>query len=169
MGIKGHWLEGTFRFQTHDTCRLDGIFLYRLGLLLDVLRLCVSLFEYSGKVQKSSQNPTAPRPKAQQEMKAKLEEMMLGNKGAAKEMMQRHSRVMLGKRKRANYNGHTLLNEPIRANIRFTQLLPRVLPVLDRKRERTNHKRHRLLNEPIRARYRFTQPPVTAGKQFYQV
>ncbi|XP_067028614.1 dedicator of cytokinesis protein 7-like isoform X1 [Acropora muricata] len=69
----------------------------RLGLLLDVLRLCVSLFEYSGKVQKSSQNPTAPRPKAQQEMKAKLEEMMLGNKGAAKEMMQRHSRVMLEK------------------------------------------------------------------------
>ena len=31
-------------------------------------------------------------------MKAKLEEMMLGNKGAAKEMMQRHSRLMLGKR-----------------------------------------------------------------------
>ena len=106
--MKGHWLEGTCRFQTHDTCRLNGIFLYRLGLLLDVLRLCVSLFEYSGKVQKSSQHPTAPRPKAQQEMKAKLEEMMLGNKGAAKEMMQRHSRVMLGKRKRANYNGHTL-------------------------------------------------------------
>lgn len=56
-------------------------------------------------------------------MKAKLEEMMLGNKGAAKEMMQRHSRVMLGKRKRANHNGHALLNEPIRANIRFIQLL----------------------------------------------
>ena len=166
--MKGRWLEGTCRFQTHDTCRLNGIFLYRLGLLLDVLRLCVSLFEYSGKVQKSSQNPTAPRPKAQQEMKAKLEEMMLGNKGAAKEMMQRHSRVMLGKRKRANYNGHTLF-EPIRANIRFTQLLFWVLSVWGRKRERTNHKRHRLLNEPIRACCRFTQPPVTAGKQFYQV
>ncbi|XP_068675223.1 dedicator of cytokinesis protein 7-like [Montipora foliosa] len=69
----------------------------RLGLLLDVLRLCITLFEYSGKVQKSSHYPTAPRPKAQQEMKAKLEEMMLGNKGAAKEMMQRHSRLMLEK------------------------------------------------------------------------
>lgn len=55
-------------------------------------------------------------------MKAKLEEMMLGNKGAAKEMMQRHSRVMLGKRKRANYSGLVPLNEPIRANIRLTQL-----------------------------------------------
>lgn len=55
-------------------------------------------------------------------MKAKLEEMMLGNKGAAKEMMQRHSRVMLGKRKRANYNGLVPLNEPIRANIRLAQL-----------------------------------------------
>lgn len=58
--------------------------------------MCVTLFEYGGKIQKSSQYPTAPRPKAQQEMKAKLEEMMLGNKGAAKEMMQRHSRLMLG-------------------------------------------------------------------------
>ena len=61
------------------------------------------------------------------------------------------------------------LNEPIRANIRFTQLLPRVLSVLGRKRERANHKRHILLNEPTRARCRFTQPPVTTGKQFYQV
>jgi len=66
-------------------------------LLLDVLRLCVTLFEYCGRVPKSFQYPAAPRPKAQQqEMKAKLEEMMLGNKGAAKEMMQRHSRVMHG-------------------------------------------------------------------------
>lgn len=69
----------------------------RLGLLLDVLRLCVTLFEYGGKMQKSSQFPAAPRPKsAQQDMKAKLEEVLLGNKGAAREMMQRHSRVMLG-------------------------------------------------------------------------
>ncbi|XP_073227641.1 dedicator of cytokinesis protein 7-like isoform X3 [Porites lutea] len=70
----------------------------RLGLLLDVLRLCVTLFEYGGKMQKSSQFPAAPRPKsAQQDMKAKLEEVLLGNKGAAREMMQRHSRVMLEK------------------------------------------------------------------------
>lgn len=69
----------------------------RLGLLLDVLRLCVTLFEYGGKVQKSSQFLAAPRPKsAQQDMKAKLEEVLLGNKGAAREMMQRHSRVTLG-------------------------------------------------------------------------
>lgn len=48
-------------------------------------------------MQKSSQFPAAPRPKsAQQDMKAKLEEVLLGNKGAAREMMQRHSRVMLG-------------------------------------------------------------------------
>ena len=69
---------------------------FRLGLLLDVLRLCVTLFEYGGKMQKSSQYPTAPRPKAQQDMKAKLEEVLLGNKGAAREMMQRHSRLTLG-------------------------------------------------------------------------
>ena len=69
----------------------------RLGLLLDVLRLCVTLFEFGGKMQKSSQFPAAPRPKsAQHDMKAKLEEVLLGNKGAAREMMQRHSRVMLG-------------------------------------------------------------------------
>ena len=62
-----------------------------------MLRLCVTLFEYGGKMQKSSQFPAAPRPKsAQQDMKAKLEEVLLGNKGAAREMMQRHSRVMLG-------------------------------------------------------------------------
>ena len=62
-----------------------------------MLRLCVTLFEYGGKTQKSSQFLAAPRPKsAQQDMKAKLEEALLGNKGAAKEMMQRHSRVMLG-------------------------------------------------------------------------
>lgn len=48
-------------------------------------------------MQKSSQFPAVPRPKsAQQDMKAKLEEVLLGNKGAAREMMQRHSRVMLG-------------------------------------------------------------------------
>lgn len=68
----------------------------RLGLLLDVLRLCITLFEYGGKVQKSSQFQTVPRPKAQQDAKAKIEEMLLGNKGAAREMMQRHSRVQLG-------------------------------------------------------------------------
>ena len=69
----------------------------RLGLLLDVLRLCVTLFEYGGKMQKSSQFPAVPRPKsARQDMKAKLEEVLLVNKGAAREMMQRHSRVMLG-------------------------------------------------------------------------
>ncbi|XP_027052730.1 dedicator of cytokinesis protein 7-like, partial [Pocillopora damicornis] len=69
----------------------------KLGLLLDVLRLCITLFEYGGKVQKSSQFQTVPRPKAQQDAKAKIEEMLLGNKGAAREMMQRHSRVMLEK------------------------------------------------------------------------
>ncbi|KAJ7372911.1 Dedicator of cytokinesis protein 6 [Desmophyllum pertusum] len=68
-----------------------------LGLLLDVLRLCITLFEYGGKMQKSSQFATAPRPKVKQDMKAKLEEALLGNKGAAREMMQRHSRVMLEK------------------------------------------------------------------------
>ena len=68
----------------------------RLGLLLDVLRLCITLFDYGGKVQKSSQFPAAPGPKAQQDAKAKLEEFLLGNKSAAREMMQRHSRVMLG-------------------------------------------------------------------------
>ena len=48
-------------------------------------------------MQKSPQFLAAPRPKsAQQDMKAKLEEVLLGNKGAAREMMQRHSRVMLG-------------------------------------------------------------------------
>lgn len=47
-------------------------------------------------MQKSSQFATAPRPKVKQDMKAKLEEALLGNKGAAREMMQRHSRVMLG-------------------------------------------------------------------------
>lgn len=31
-------------------------------------------------------------------MKVKLEEMMLGNKGVVKEMMQCYSRLMLGKR-----------------------------------------------------------------------
>lgn len=47
-------------------------------------------------MQKSSQFQTVPRPKAQQDAKAKIEEMLLGNKGAAREMMQRHSRVQLG-------------------------------------------------------------------------
>ena len=47
-------------------------------------------------MQKSSQFPTAQGPKAQQDAKAKLEEFLLGNKSAAREMMQRHSRVMLG-------------------------------------------------------------------------
>ena len=47
-------------------------------------------------MQKSSQFPATPGPKAQQDAKAKLEEFLLGNKGAAREMMQRHSRLMLG-------------------------------------------------------------------------
>ena len=47
-------------------------------------------------MQKSSHFQTVPRPKAQQDAKAKIEEMLLGNKGAAREMMQRHSRVQLG-------------------------------------------------------------------------
>lgn len=63
---------------------------------MDVLRLCITLFDYGGKVQKSSQFPAAPGPKAQQDAKAKLEEFLLGYRGAAREMMQRHSRVMLG-------------------------------------------------------------------------
>lgn len=47
-------------------------------------------------MQKSSQFPAAQGPKAQQDAKAKLEEFLLGNKSAAREMMQRHSRVTLG-------------------------------------------------------------------------
>lgn len=66
----------------------------RLGLLLDVLRLCITLFDYGGKAQKSSQFPATPGPKAQQDAKAKLEEFLLGNKGAAREMKLRKS--MLG-------------------------------------------------------------------------
>ena len=59
--------------------------------------MCITLFDYGGKIQKSSQFPAAPGPKAQQDAKAKLEDILLGNRGAAREMMQRHSRVMLGK------------------------------------------------------------------------
>ena len=84
----------SFRFfDAYITLALHGD--SRLGLLLDVLRLCITLFEYGGKVQKSLY-PSMPRPRANQDMKAKLEEVLLGNKGAAREMIQRHSRVMLG-------------------------------------------------------------------------
>ena len=99
--LKGKEKSTAFNFQAAQylaALKFTNKSIYRrLGLLLDVLRLCVTLFEYGGKMQKSSQFPAAPRPKsAQQDMKAKLEEVLLGNKGAAREMMQRHSRVMLG-------------------------------------------------------------------------
>lgn len=79
----------------HKRVKCFPLFLFvqvRLGLLLDVLCLCVTLFRYGNKETKKTSSEIL-RPKTDVgDVKAKLEDMMLGGKGAAREMMQRHSR-----------------------------------------------------------------------------
>ncbi|XP_048582972.1 dedicator of cytokinesis protein 7-like [Nematostella vectensis] len=66
----------------------------RLGLLLDVLHLCITQFEYTGRKEVRNKNAsTAPRSKTLGDAKATLEEMFKGEKSAARQMMERHSRA----------------------------------------------------------------------------
>lgn len=75
--------------------RLNCVCNCRLGQLLEVLDLCIKLFEYPGTRAASPKgNPAAQQPKKSKVSDSKvrlqtLEEAIL-NRGAAREMLQRH-------------------------------------------------------------------------------